>query len=88
MKKYYLAIVIMLCAFAINPLFAQTPFVTTWKTDNIGFSNDTSITISTNGSETYNYEVDWTYDGITFIAEDTGVTGNITHDYGTDNEGT
>ncbi len=39
-------------------------FVTTWKTDNRGHSNDTSITISTHSGETYNYDVDWNGDGI------------------------
>lgn len=56
-------------------------FVTTWKTNNTGTSNSTSITIPTNTAEwTYNYDVDWTCDG-TF--DDFGITGNITHDYGT-----
>ncbi|WP_353779572.1 BspA family leucine-rich repeat surface protein, partial [Winogradskyella sp. 3972H.M.0a.05] len=56
-------------------------FVTTWKTDNPGTSTDTQITIPTTGGG-YNYEVDWTYDGISFNAEDSNVTTNITHDYG------
>jgi len=56
-------------------------FVTTWKTNNTGTSNSTSITIPTNTAEwTYLYDVDWTCDG-TF--DDFGITGNITHDYGT-----
>ncbi|KUJ59173.1 hypothetical protein AR687_24510, partial [Flavobacteriaceae bacterium CRH] len=60
---------------------ASTPFVTTWKTDNSGTSNSTSITIPTTTTYgSYNYDVDWNNDG-TF--EETGVTGNITHDYGT-----
>ena len=54
-------------------------FVTTWKTDNTGTSNSTSITIPTTGSG-YNYDVDWDNDG---LWEDLGVTGSITHDYGT-----
>ncbi|MDY0265724.1 MAG: hypothetical protein RBR12_11165, partial [Sulfurospirillum cavolei] len=58
---------------------AQTDFITTWKTDNSGTSNATSITIPTTGGG-YNYDVDWNNDG-TF--DDVGVTGNITHDYGT-----
>ncbi|WP_198536975.1 BspA family leucine-rich repeat surface protein [Salegentibacter sediminis] len=56
-----------------------TPYVTTWKTDNPGTSSSTSITIPTNGTG-YNYDVDWNNDG---IYEDIGVTGDITHDYGT-----
>ena len=54
------------------------PFITTWKTDNPGSSNSTSITILTVGSG-YNYEVDWENDG---VFDTTGVTGDITHDYG------
>lgn len=63
------------------PAFAYTTdeFVTVWQTDNTGTSNSTSITIPTYGLG-YNYDVDWTCDG-TF--DDIGVTGNITHDYGT-----
>ena len=57
-------------------------YITTWKTDNSGQSGSTSITISTASTDTYNFEVDWTYDGVTFNAEDTNVTGDITHDYG------
>ncbi|WP_282042967.1 BspA family leucine-rich repeat surface protein [Winogradskyella flava] len=54
-------------------------FITTWKTDNPGTSNDTSITIPTFTSFTYNYDIDWENDG-TF--DDIGITGSITHDYG------
>ena len=53
-------------------------FVTTWKTDNPGSSNSTSITIPTTGSG-YNYNVDWNNDG---IFDQFGITGNITHDFG------
>ncbi|WP_163411588.1 BspA family leucine-rich repeat surface protein, partial [Flavobacterium ajazii] len=57
------------------------PFVTTWKTDNAGSSNSTSITIPTNNIYgPYNYDVDWNNDG---VFEQTGITGNVTHDYGT-----
>ena len=55
------------------------PFITTWKTDNVGTSSSTSITIPTTGTG-YNYDVDWDNDG---IYDDLGVTGSITHDYGT-----
>ncbi|MBF4519046.1 BspA family leucine-rich repeat surface protein [Flavobacterium sp. ANB] len=56
-------------------------FITTWKTDNVsaGSSNATSITIPTFGTG-YNYDVDWNNDG---VFEQTGITGNVTHDYGT-----
>jgi surface protein len=53
-------------------------FVATWKTNNPGSSNSTSITIPTTGSG-YNYDVDWNNDG-TF--DETGLTGNVTHDFG------
>lgn len=53
-----------------------TSFVTTWKTDNEGFSEDNQITIPTVDTETYNYSVDWG-DG----TADENVTGRITHTY-------
>ncbi|MCR9290332.1 MAG: BspA family leucine-rich repeat surface protein, partial [Bacteroidetes bacterium] len=61
------------------PSLEPTDFVTTWKTDNAGTSNSTSITIPTTGGG-YSYDVDWDGDG---FWEDFGVTGSITHDYGT-----
>ncbi|OUR97724.1 hypothetical protein A9Q86_16055 [Flavobacteriales bacterium 33_180_T64] len=73
-----------MCLFNIN---AQDEFITTWKTDNSGTSNNTSITIPTFLGETYNYEIDWDYDGI-FVSDETITTDvSPTHDYGTDNEG-
>ncbi len=54
----------------------QRPFITTWKTDNPGISNDNQITIPTFPGETYNYTVAWG-DG----TSDSGVTGDITHTY-------
>ncbi|MFK8011995.1 MAG: BspA family leucine-rich repeat surface protein [Marinicellaceae bacterium] len=57
-------------------------FTTTWKTDNPGGSNSTSITIPTD-SGTYNYQVDWNGDGDFNDAEEIiPYTGNATHDYG------
>lgn len=56
---------------------ASTSFITTWKTDNTGTSNSTSITIPTTGSG-YNYDVDWNNDG-TF--DQFGLTGSVTHDF-------
>ncbi|WP_420401694.1 BspA family leucine-rich repeat surface protein [Flagellimonas sp.] len=69
---------------AANTIVAQTdetqrPFITTWKTDNPGFSNDNQITIPVNPGDSphnYNYNVDWG-DG-TFS---TGVRTSITHNY-------
>lgn len=54
----------------------EVPFVTTWKTDNPGPSNDNQITIPTSATDIYDYRVDWG-DG-TFDEE---VTGDITHTY-------
>ncbi|GAB5472079.1 MAG: hypothetical protein Mars2KO_01780 [Maribacter sp.] len=56
----------------------QRPFVTTWKTDNPGSSDDTQITIPTFEGETYDYTVNWG-DG----SSDINVTGDITHTYAT-----
>jgi len=61
---------------------AQTEFITTWKTDNPGTSNSTSITIPTFSGETYSYDVDWNNDG-NYDLIDTGLTGDVTHDFGT-----
>ena len=56
------------------------PFITTWKTDNTWTSNNTSITIPTHSSYTYNYDVDWDNDG---VYDELWITGDITHDFGT-----
>lgn len=53
------------------------PFVTEWITS----SNDESITIPTFPGITYNYEVDWSYDGTVFNAESTGITGDVSKTY-------
>ncbi|MEZ4810806.1 MAG: BspA family leucine-rich repeat surface protein [Allomuricauda sp.] len=73
MKKIY---ILALLSFTHFFLSAQTEFITTWKTDNPGISNDDQITIPTFPGETYDYTVDWG-DGTT----DTNVTGDITHTY-------
>jgi len=52
------------------------PFITTWKTDNPGDSEDNQITIPTFPGFTYDYTVDWG-DG----SANNGVTGDITHTY-------
>ena len=59
--------------------WSQNEFITTWKTDNPGTSNSTSISIPTFGGG-YLYDVDWENDG---SFDDIGVTGNIIHDYTT-----
>jgi len=55
------------------------PFITTWKTDNTGISEDNEIYLSINpdyeNDDAYSYTVDWGDDSI-----DT-VTGSITHAY-------
>ncbi len=56
-----------------------THFVTTWKTDNPGSSNNTSITIPCSFGDSYNYDVDWNNDG---YFDEFGITGTITHDFG------
>ena len=72
-------IILLLAMFlAMTSVIAQD-FITTWKTDNPGTSNTTSITIPTYPTETYNYDVDWDNDG-TF--DEFGLTGNVTHDFG------
>jgi len=62
-------------AFAIT--ITGSPFVTIWKTDNPGITDDNQIQIKTS-SEGYNYTVDWG-DGQT----DSNVAGDITHTYAT-----
>ena len=73
MHKTVLTLLCILLAILAN---AQTEFVTTWKTDNPGISENNQITIPTFPGETYNYTVDWG-DG----TSDSGVVGDITHDY-------
>ncbi len=51
-------------------------FVTTWKTDNPGTSNATSITVPIIGGL---YDVDWDND---LIFDEFGLSGSTTHDYG------
>lgn len=70
----------LLCLFfASGVLSAQQPFITTWKTNNTGQGNSTSIVIPTTGTG-YNYEVDWNNDG---VYEQTGITGSVSHNFGT-----
>ena len=56
------------------------PFITTWKTDNSGYSCNSCITIPTNYYLTYNYDVDWNNDG---VFDEFGITGDVTHNFGT-----
>jgi len=70
-------------------LSATTTFITSWKTDNAGTSNSTSITIPTTGVG-YSYQVDWNNDGDftdvntygNAVDEATTYTGSVTFDFG------
>ncbi|MBC8754430.1 BspA family leucine-rich repeat surface protein [Kordia sp. YSTF-M3] len=53
-------------------------FITTWKTDNSGTTDNNSIKIPRNSLYNYNYNINWG-DGTTNL----NVTGNITHAYTT-----
>jgi len=58
---------------------ATVPFITTWKTDNPGTSNDDQITIpivAPESGETFDLDIDWG-DG----QSDLGVSSTITHTY-------
>ncbi len=72
-----LLVVILLCLVARTAHAGTTDdFVTTWKTDNPGTSNSTSITVPMVGGL---YDVDWDNDE---IFDEFGLTGSVTHDYG------
>jgi surface protein len=59
-------------------LLAQAPFITTWKTNNPGPSNNNQIMIPTAGGG-YNYDVYWERVGDpTVNGSLTGLTGNVT----------
>ncbi|NQZ45034.1 MAG: BspA family leucine-rich repeat surface protein [Flavobacteriaceae bacterium] len=67
-----------MCQTIVTVEEASTPFITTWKTDNPGISNDDQITIPTISAWIYDYDVDWG-DGST----SENLTGNATHTYST-----
>ncbi len=69
---------LFISCFGTTAAYAQQPFITTWKTDNLGTSNSTSITIPTIGAG-YNYEVDWDNNG---SYDQSGLTGNVNHNFG------
>lgn len=58
-----------------NPL---NDFVTTWKTDNPGGSNNSSVTIHIDTNYSYNYNIDWNNDG---VFDTTGITTSFTIQY-------
>ena len=78
MKQIFTILLLVFTATITVNAQGTIPFVTTWKTDNAGTSNSTSITIPTTGDD-YSYDVDWNNDG---TYDQFGITGNITHDYG------
>ncbi len=73
----------MTCLFLLSMILLSTKlvaapsdhFVTTWETT-VG---DTVITIPTFPGETYSYAIDWDND---MVPDQTGITGDATHDYG------
>ncbi len=69
---------ITLFQFIFGYVFAQTPFITTWKTDNPGGSANNQITIPTTGTG-YNYSVAWEkVDDVTVTGTGGPFTGNAT----------
>ncbi|MFK7782003.1 BspA family leucine-rich repeat surface protein [Psychroserpens sp.] len=80
MKRFFLftAFIVVILSNSSNAS-AQNEFITTWKTDNPGTSNASSITIPTVGGG-YFYDVDWNDDG---IFDQFGITGDVVHDFGT-----
>lgn len=76
-----LSCILFLC---ITNTYSQNEFITTWKTDNPGVSEDNQITIPTYKAPDflpqviYDYNVDW---GDGNVSEN--VTGDITHTYAT-----
>jgi len=82
MKKVLTATFILFGLMISLGLQAQErPFITTWKTDNPGSSEDNQITIPTNGSG-YNYDIYWedVNDGAV-NGTLTGLTGDVTIDF-------
>jgi surface protein len=75
MKKTFLLFTFLLVVLLGAQQALGQAFVTTWKTDNPGTSEDNEITIPTIGSG-YSYSVDWGDE-----SSDDGVAGNITHTY-------
>ncbi len=66
----------ILLFFSLISASGQNAFITTWKTDNPGNSDNKQITIPTYVDETYNYDVNWG-DG----TSNSGVMATITHTY-------
>ncbi len=75
-KQLKIFLFLLLCCVSTSVLQAQDEFITTWKTDNPGTSNDNQIIIPT-GDGAFNYTVDWG-DSTT---DTTVYTGDATHTY-------
>ncbi len=71
-------ILLLFFQFVITISCSVQAFITTWKTDNSGISNNQSITIPTIRTG-YNYDIDWDNDG---VFDEFGITGDVTHDFG------
>ncbi|MEO1010207.1 MAG: BspA family leucine-rich repeat surface protein [Bacteroidota bacterium] len=76
MRQYLIDILDWIIEDAGKDCSDRRPFVTTWKTNNTGASNDNQITIPVHPSSNYDYFVDWG-DG----TSDSDITGSITHTY-------
>ncbi len=75
------SLLLIFCLVCLGKSFSQSPFITTWKTDNPGISEDNQITIPTFPGETYDYTVDWGDGNV-----ETNFTGDAIHTY--ENPGT
>lgn len=81
LKKTILISFLLVTTSILQAQKSSSDFVTTWKTDNIGYySDDSSIYINTDPNYNYNYDVDWNNDG---VFDSLNVTGNISFRYST-----
>ena len=83
MKKVFTATYILFGLMISLGLRAQDrPFITTWKTDNPGSSEDTQITIPTYSLGSYNYDIYWEdVNDAAINGTLTGLTGKVTIDF-------
>src|SRR5690606_28825124 len=78
MKAAILFLIFLIPIELLAQNLSSDDFVTTWKTNNVGASNNNQITIPVHDSSTYNYNVDWNNDG---IYDEFNITGSITHTF-------
>ena len=67
MKAFTILTLLLAVILSTSEIHAQkdsTHFVTTWRTDNLGFSNDSAIYIEIDTTYIYNFDIDWDDDGI------------------------